>query len=391
MALGGREAMYYSYKKIGSILLACLFIIFLSDGVIEAKSLNSKNKKKAPQARLASYASSTILTHFLGPDDLGPHSYRHSIFERNGIVYTTKAGHIDIAHVRKFIDWTAFLTEKTYANLMKNKTEFKFKTKAPSIYHVEIVYPAYWKVLSEKQKEYTAYSIAIKLGQYFAYTESVWHEILTWFGFKTVGFCPEFPSAFSWEDTFSNVFGTHIAVMALQDEEHEYDEAVTFALNQELAKLGIQSANTARRKAERMRGRWFSGDVFVDIKKRNFDIGLENGFVTPCVTPSFTKYDTTIIQSYPVPNLDFLSDYGFTVRLEIEPKEWEKGKILKIVYPEAKTRNKRICPVVHFAPIMDHIKKAAASKYNKEPEYQVATAHQIKPSGGLPYTAHFAD
>jgi hypothetical protein len=153
MALGGREAMYYSYKKIGSILLVlvCLFIIFLSDGASEAKSLNSKSKKKAPQARLASYASSTILTNFLGPDDLGPHSYRRNVFERNGIVYTTKAGHIDIAHVRKFIDWTAFLTEKTYANLMKNKTELKFKAKAPSIYHVEIVYPAYWKVLSEKK------------------------------------------------------------------------------------------------------------------------------------------------------------------------------------------------------------------------------------------------
>jgi len=367
--------MYYSFKKIGSALLFCLFIIILGDGAIEAKSLNSKNKKIAPHARLASYASSTILTNFLGPEDLGPHSYRPSIFEKNGIVYTCKAGHIDIAHVRKLIDWTAFLTEKTFVNLMKNKTEFKFKTKTPSIYHVQIVYPAYWKVLSEKQKEITAHNIAIKLGPYFAYSESIWHEILTWFGYKSVGFCPEFPSAFSWEDTFSNVFGTHIAVMALQDDEHEYNEAVTLALTQELAKLGIQSANTARRAAKQMRGLWFSGDIlFVDIKKRNFDIGLENGFITPCITPSLTKYDTTITQSYPVPNLDVLSRYGFSMRFEIEPKEWEKDKILKIVYPEAKTKKKRIEPAVHFAPIMDHIKKEAASKYGKEQEYKVAKA-----------------
>ena len=55
------------------------------------------------------------------------------------------------------------------------------------------------------------------------------HEILTWHGFRCVGFLPEFLSAFSWEDSFSNLLGTVVASKALRDTEHPYDEAMTIA------------------------------------------------------------------------------------------------------------------------------------------------------------------
>jgi len=359
-----KKIYYFPRKKIGSTLLLCLFIIVHGHSLSQAKFPNPRDAKTPPQARLASYASSTIGTNFLGLEDLGPHSYRPDISEKNGIIYTCKAGHIDIAHARKLIDWTAFLAAKTFDNLIENKADFTFTTAKPSIYHVNIVYPQYWTVLSEQQKEKVARNISIKVGQYMAYTASIWHEILTWFGYKSLRFFTDFPSAFSWEDTFSNVFGSHIAAMALQDAEHEFNEAVTLALDRELEKLGVQSARTAKRAAEEVRGLWFSGDLlFVDIKKRNFDIGLNDGFITPFIVPSLAECEGAEAQAYPVPNLASLSKYGFSVRLKIEPREWEKDRILRIVYPQAENKSNWIEPAIHFAPIMDYIKKEAVAKY----------------------------
>jgi hypothetical protein len=354
---------HYFLNKTKSTLFLCLIIIF-GKGTSQAKFLNPRDAKTSPQARLASYASSTIGTNFLGLEDLGQHSYRPDLSEKNGIIYTCKAGHIDIAHVRKLIDWTAFLAAKIYDNLIKNKAEFTFTTAKPSIYHLNITYPQYWTVLSEQQKEKAARDISIKVGQYAAFTASTWHEILTWFGYKSLRFYTDFPSAFSWEDTFSNVFGSHIAVMALTDSEHEFNEAVTLALDRELEKLGVQSARTAKRASKEVRGLWFSGDLlFVNIKKRNFDIGLDDGFITPFIVPSLAECEGAEAQAYPVPNLAFLSEYGFSVQLKIKPRAWEKDKILRVVYPQAENRSNWIEPDIHFAPIMDYIKKEAVEKY----------------------------
>jgi hypothetical protein len=164
---------------------------------------------------------------------------------------------------------------------------------------------------------------------------------------------------------FSNLLGVRIGVMALRDAEHGFNEAVTLALDRALEKLDVQPRLTAIRAARKMKGVWFSTALLfcVDIMGRNFDIGLDDGSVTAWIIPSVSGCEAAEAQTYPVPNLDFLSEYGFSMKLEIEPREWEKGKILKAAYPDGKKRQKRIEPIVHFAPIMDHIKAQAAEKY----------------------------
>jgi hypothetical protein len=143
---------------------------------------------------------------------------------------------------------------------------------------------------------------------------------------------------------------------------------MTLAIDRELERLGIQSRQTAKEASKRVRGDWFSGYVlfFVSMKKRNFDIGLDDGYVTPTIVSSICRCGDAIPKPYPVPSLDFLSLYGFSVKLEIEPRESEKSKVLKIVYPNAKERKKRIEPAVHFARIMDYIEKDAAEKYGED-------------------------
>jgi len=323
------------------------------------------NAKMEPRVRIGSYASSTIGTNFLGLD-LGSHGYGFSASEKNGVVYTCKGGFIDIAHLRKAADWTAYFAAKTFKHLMNDETEFSFKMKEPSLHFVHIEYPAYWQDFPRREKKQIASDISISLGQYLAFTAATWHEILTWFGYKCTGIYSEFPSAFSWEDTFSNLLGTHLAVIALNDSNHTYNDAMTLAIELELKKLGIQSGETAKQTAEKLKGIWFSGDLplFVMIKKRNFDIGLDDGFITPWIVPGNCK--GTHARSYPVPTLQMLDEYGFSVKYEIEPREWEKSKILRVVYPNKEKRKKRLEPATHFGQIMAYIKKKAIKQYGHD-------------------------
>jgi hypothetical protein len=279
-------------------------------------------------------------------------------------VYTCEGGFIDIAHVRGAADRTAFVAAEILDALKRNETEFSFKLAEPSTYFVQLIPPEDWKDLPWREREDIARDISIRLAQHFAYTACIWHEILTWFGYKSVGFYPEFHSSISCEDTFSDLLGSSIGVSALKDTEHAFCQGVTLALDQQLEKLAVQTRNTAMAAAKTVKGRWFSGGVlFVDTKRRNFDVGLNDGFITPWILPSLSNCGGEKAQPYPIPDPVFLCEHGFSLKFEIEPREWEKGKILKIVYPEAKERRKRLEPIIHFSPIMDHIKKDAVRRF----------------------------
>jgi hypothetical protein len=256
--------------------------------------------------------------------------------------------------VRGAIDRTAFIASKTFESLQNHETEFSYKLAEPSIYFVQLFWPEDWEDLPRKERDGIARDISIRLAQYCAYTACTWHEILTWFGYKSVGFYPEFHSSFSCEDTFSDLLGSSVGVLALQDTEHVFGQGVTLALDRELKKLGFQTRDTAMRASRTVKGRWFSGGLlFVDTKRRNFDIGLNDGLITPWIVPTSSKGGGEKVQSYPIPDPDCLCEHGFSMRFEIEPREWEKGKILRIVYPDARERRQRLEPAIHFAPIME--------------------------------------
>jgi hypothetical protein len=337
---------------------------------------------RLPRIRFGTYPSSNIGTSFLGPD-LGSHGYHFRPSEKNGVVYTCRGGHIDIIHVRIAADWTAYLTARTYRHLMKRDRGFSYKLAVDrSRCFVTLSYPEDWDHLSRIKQMALAKEVALAVGPYLTYTLTTWHEILTWYGFKCMGLFPEFPSAFSWEDSYSNLLGTVVAVRALQDAEHRYNEAVKIALDREMQQLGIQPARVARQASESVRGRWFTGNVIflVDMKKRNFDIGMEDGFVTPTLVPGVSACRDTGPASYPVPTLDVLARHGFSMTLEIEPHEWERDKILRVVY--GNERHERINPEEHLGIIMDDIRRQAAAKY--DPEY----SPDRHPSQPTMYTAN---
>jgi len=55
--------------------------------------------------------------------------------------------------------------------------------------------------------------------------------------------------------------------------------------------------------------------------------------------------------------------HGFSVKVEIEPRELQKKRLLRIVYPDPKQRRKRIEPAVHFPAIMEYIRQDVIRRY----------------------------
>jgi hypothetical protein len=312
-----------------------------------------------PRPRRGSYASSTIGTTFTESGKLGRHGYYISLTEQNGIAYTCRGGHIDISHVRKCADWTAYIASSVYKKLMKNRSSMTFKMLDPSRYHVDVHYPQGWSALGRKDKDRIAFEVSIEIARHVVYIASTWHEIITWFGYKFPGLYTEYPSAFAWEDTYSNLLGTHIGAHALRNGSGNFDKAVTRALENALENLVVQSADTARKASEMVRDEWFSGDYFffVKVSARNFDIGFDDGFVEPFIVNGLEQCSGTDAFLLVIPRLDSLRHFGFTAELEIEPREWETDRILKIVYPSAYNRPKHIKPAVHLPIIIDYMKK----------------------------------
>jgi len=317
-----------------------------------------------PKIRFGTYPTATVGTFFLGPN-LGRHGYRLQPGEKNGVSYTCRGGHIDIIHVRIAADWTAYLATETFQTLMSGKPGFSYKLAVDRSHnYVSFTYPPDWDRLSHVEREATAREMALAIGPYLSYTMTTWHEILTWFGFRCIGVATEFPSAFSWEDSYSNLIGTRVAVRALQDTRHRYNEAIEIAIDEEMKALGIQPAGVARRATERVKGEWFTGSVlfFVNIKKRNFDVGLDDGYVTPTLLPGPIGCPTAAPLSYPAPTLHEVSRRGFSVQIETRSKEWERDKIFWVLFGDR--RDRRVQPIIHIPLLMEHVRRDAVARYN---------------------------
>src|SRR3989339_1662011 len=307
-----------------------------------------------PRMRFGAFFGSPTGMKFPHPDDLDKHNYKSTRGETNGMVYTCKGGFIDLGHVRESADRTAHLTKVTYQNIIQNKTQFSFRSIEPTQYHVKLSYPTNWNSLPKTEKERIADEISLSLGQYFAHNTLIWHETITWYGFATLGIFPDKISSFSAEDSYSDLLGTHLGVRALRQKNTEYNQAMTKLLYQALKQLDVQPADTARNAAEKVHGKWYSGGMYfmVNMKKRNFDVGLDDGFITPWLVDGICP--NTIPQLCSSPSLVALAHHGFGMQLELEPRIMEKRKIYHDIGLD---KSSRINPTVHFPKIIEQIEK----------------------------------
>ena len=225
-----------------SVVVACLLSLFALAvvGCGGSGGIRGGSVKPLPRIRIGRYASPSVGTVFENPDRIGKHHYGSGSGEKKGIVYTCKAGHVDLAHARKSADWAAYLYWNFVDRLNKKTTQLSFKFREPARYYVELTYPPNWDNMPQDQKDAIIKDVSIRLAEYSAFTGTMFHEMLTWFGYKSTGIWSEFPSAFAWEDCFSDLFGTYLAAKALRDTQHGYDQAFTIALDRELKELDAQ-------------------------------------------------------------------------------------------------------------------------------------------------------
>jgi len=335
-----------------------LYFLSLSGLIILVNSCGLRS----PRIRMGTLPTPPPGPRFYEPDELGNHSYRlFSPFEKNGIVYTCKAGHIDITHLRWSADYTRYFIVKIRNALMRKDDVFTFSLSIERSQHkVLFAYPKCWDSLSRKTKEKIADSIAFDVAPYLVFQATIWHEILTWFGVHFIGVEPEFNSAFSWEDIYSNLLGTKLAVEAVKNTQYPYNRAMTLAIDRKLGELGAQPKSVAIYASEKVRDKWYTGYFLVDTIRKNMDIGLNDGFVTPVLVPGIC-YNAQP-EPLAVPNIDLLEIYGFSMKHNIYPNEWERGKILKVIYPDGD--GNCVVPEKHFSIYIEYIKKQAVEKYN---------------------------
>ena len=150
-------------------------------------------------------------------DDIGPHKYDAGAFslkgssqknaftsEKNGLVYTCRGGFIDTAHVRDYADWTMFWAA-TIARLSVTGGAVELPPEGGKRRVIIGPLPAQWL------HRYGLRRTSIALAQWLSFQLSIWHEIATAYGFASIDFYPEYVSAFSPEDLYSNLLGIKIA------------------------------------------------------------------------------------------------------------------------------------------------------------------------------------
>jgi hypothetical protein len=309
-----------------------------------------------PRLRVSDYFGDPTGMRFPDPEKLGRHCLDNCGEEKLGMVYTCKGGFIDLGHLREAADRTQYASQIVYNTLIRSRTNCTYRIIEPAWYSLTISYPKLWSSFSWQQKKAVARKVSIQYGQYLAHTSLIWHEIISWYGFASSGVFSENISAFSWEDPYSDLLGTRLAVMALNAPNESYEDAMTRLIYETLRGLDVQPAATARQAEQLVQGKWFGGGYyfFVEMKKRNFDVGLDDGFVTPWLVPGICP--DSVPQDCPASDLSVLEKYGFKMRLQIEPVELEKGKIYKAI---GLNPSEFIRPSIHFPEIIEQIRKKA--------------------------------
>lgn len=337
--------------------LAGLFLLISLSSCAPLREFDLQRANSRPKPRIGRNASATVLTYFSGKD-LGEHSYNLGGTERNGIVYTCRAGHLDMAHVRKAMDWTAYLASKSYQTLLEKKTEFSFLGNEPARYYVELNYPAMWDILPAHEMKAIAREVAIDLGAYLTYTSTTLHEIFSWYDFSITIVLSEFSSAFSWEDNVSNLLGCRVGTRALR-QGRDFNVCATEMLYEELERLEIQPVSVAKAASEKVEGQWYTGRLFLkDMIQRHFDIGAD-GFVKAC-TVDIPQCQGCLPKLFPVPTLAPVQKQGFLVDVKIKPY-LAKDKLLQAAYPDEAQRQETITPA-HFAAIIQSIVSEAEQR-----------------------------
>jgi hypothetical protein len=293
------------------------------------------------------------ISNVLDVSEIGPHTYDSGLLlvrygearevqlnqERNGLVYTCRGGFIDLAHVRDYTDWASFLVARLGATLETGTTVELGEEGGERRVVTSSIPPEVIERLGRRR-------VAMVLAAWLAFEMSVYHEIVTWFGWAAVPGFSERASAFSPEDTYSNLIGVKLAsaltYLRLNITEGQYSVNVDVWLRKLLKYLGPVDASVGQDALEALDGVWWDSKRRLPdpqlVQRRQFDYGSELApwLVPDALSPSSLREACAETEPVILSNPHTLESYPLSevARLEIDvPKEWAEDEPWKRLGP----------------------------------------------------------
>ncbi len=225
------------------------------------------------------------LDNILYPDRLGRHSYRKLSVETEqlGLIYTCRGGVVDIAHIRDYADYTAYLYERIRI-VLGSGVLLPIPAEGGKRF---ILLRSIQETLTQEEKD----ELALLLAERISFMLSVWHEIVTWYDYRSVDIFSEKASSFSPEDLYSNLLGAKIGAEAIRNG-NDYDEQVTRILNEKVHSLVPLPNGHTKETLNVVDGIWWDSSKKIPdmrlITRRNMEVGDS---ITPWRVPdAFSPY-----------------------------------------------------------------------------------------------------
>jgi hypothetical protein len=334
-------------------LLCCFFVVWTCG------CQSTATHDTRPRARLGGLPFPGFFTLYERGDAkaLGTHEYAvwnelgigHT--EGRGILYTCAAGFLDLDHVRTAADWTWYLSRHVERALTLQQPVVVVVGEDPTRYEIAFNYPPFWHGMDSTTRARVIEEASIRMAQRIAFQMSTWHEIITWYGYKSMLIIPEDRSAFTYEDTMSHIVGVLIGGDAIRDN-GDYDAAMTRILDTTLQRLGAVSGADTTAAIRLVEGKWWSSGQAL---KRYLEIGLESRSLRPWLVEGLPCCAGAEPMSFTLPSLEDVSghDCSQMYAVTMTPQIFETHLIQsKFALPAP-----RIEPVKHFPQLMEHIRR----------------------------------
>ncbi|MEX0887632.1 MAG: DUF4056 domain-containing protein [Phycisphaeraceae bacterium] len=326
-----------------------------------------------PRLRAGSVPRPGRLTLYtvVDPDAMGTHRYAGldaPFVERTrGLVYTERAGLLDIAHVRMTIDWTWHYYERVRHALAEGDAQagsddwLVLDTSKPTRIHLQFNHDLLVDDQGDRLHDAALDELAFRIGQQVAWHLGVWHEMAQWHGYRSTGIFSELDSAFTHDDTTSHLVGLYVVERAWrQRHDAEFDDAVTAALDELLREFGALTPAQTRDRVEWMRGRWWDGS---GVLRRHIEPWMAQGELHPWLVADEPAGPGRWGQPMRLPDWDSSGvPLASFLTIHFEPNLWETAALMV----SAGSDSPLLSPAHHFPRIKESIRHDLLATYGPD-------------------------
>jgi hypothetical protein len=230
-------------------------------------------------------------------------------FPKRGIIYTKRAGVVDLAHVTNTVLLSNDSSKAVAAALRRDQDWIRLPTFEGSEVTILFLSPPLGSGNAGTDSEQRIQTLSRITGECVAYELGTWHEITTWYGYKSTGVWTEKPSAFTYEDLVSHLVGVEV----FEAIPGEPDRAkFGSALKRVLAELGLVDKKLASEAIHSVKGLWWGSYPYT---RRMLDIGENDGIVHPWIVPGAQEdlHDRQGPISFTVPCSRMPEDYSLSI------------------------------------------------------------------------------